>query len=72
MVPKASVTVAVATLVLVPSAGIEEGASASATLVAGPAVWISFWLAETPPLTEVSVAVMLAAPAVVVEVIVAR
>ena len=66
-----SVIFAVAVLVDVPLAMIELGDSVTATLEAGPAVWVSVACPETLGETELSVAVIVADPTVVELVIVA-
>ena len=69
--PNASVTVAVAVLVDDPFATIDDGASPTTTLDAGPGVWVKVAWPETCGETELSVAVIVTACAAVELVIVA-
>jgi hypothetical protein len=69
--PLVSVTVAVACVLADPSAVIDAGFNATTTLVAGPGVWVSVAEPAGCAATVVSVAVIVAVPAAVVEVIVA-
>jgi hypothetical protein len=69
--PFASVTLAVAVEVDLPSAVIDDGLKFTATLTAGPAVCVNVAVPETIGLTDESAAVRVEVPAVVVEVIVA-
>ena len=63
--PFASFTVAVAVEVDVPFATIDAGFSATVTLVAGPVVWVSVAVPLTFGEADVSVAVIVACPALV-------
>jgi hypothetical protein len=69
--PFASVTVAVAVDAAVPFALMVAGLNWTLTLLAVPAVWVNVAVPETLGLADLSVAVIVACPAVVVDVIVA-
>jgi hypothetical protein len=64
-------TVAVATDVEVPFAAIEAGLKPTVATLAGPVIWVSVLAPDTAGETELSVAVMVNAPAPRVDVIVA-
>jgi hypothetical protein len=70
--PYVSLTVAVATDVDEPSAVSEPGLRPTVKAAAGPAVCVNLLVPETSGETEVSVAVMVNVPAVVLDVTVAR
>lgn len=69
--PWASVSLAVAVDVDVPSAVIDAGDRDTVTLVAGPAVCVNVAVADRLEIADLSVAVIVPCPAVVVDVIVA-